>query len=85
MYPDIIGKRINGKISINRDGLIGRGSFGCVFKGQLLKNCIDVAIKRIIKEKSTEEYFHIASLVMKMEPHPNILQHFSLEEDDDFL
>ena len=80
-------KRV-GRLSYNRfKDRIGGGSFGNVFKGKFLidessRKEINVAIKRIDKQNESE----FEKVIMKtIEPHPNILKYYCIEEDGDFM
>jgi len=78
-------KRI-GRLSYDRNDLIGNGSFGKVYKGKFKeseeKSEIDVAIKRIedVDVKAIEKV-----IMENIEPHPNVLHCYCIEEDDDFM
>lgn len=77
-----------GQLSYRRKDLLGSGSFGTVFRGKLKhastenKPDIDVAIKRIEEINARE----IETVVIgNLEPHPNVLQYYCIEEDYDFM
>ena len=73
-------KRI-GELSFNREDVLGKGSYGFVYRGKY-KDLIDVAIKRIVKEefnKFEEEIF------LRIGNHPNILHHYGTENDINFM
>ncbi len=75
-----------GQLSFNRNNQIGKGCYGTnVFRGKFKEPEgqpeINVAIKRILFEtKEIEKMF-----MENVDPHPNVLQHYCTEEDDDFM
>ncbi len=78
-------KRI-GRLSYSREDRLGTGSFGSVFRGKFRENEekpeIEVAIKRIEQIEGKE----VEKIVMgDIEPHPNVLQYYCVEEEDDFI
>jgi len=79
-------KRV-GRLTFNRSDLIGKGCNGTnVFRGKFKESEgqpeIDVAVKRVLFERTKE----IEKVFMEtVAPHPNILQHYCTEEDDDFM
>ena len=75
-------KRI-GKLSFNRNDVLGRGSFGFVYQGKF-RDSIDVAIKRIMKGDSISD--EVETVIMaEIDSHPNVLKYYCVEEDDDFM
>jgi len=71
-----------GQLSFSRNDVLGSGSFGTVYKGKF-KGTIDVAIKRILREKVTSD---VETVVMaEIQSHPNVLRYYCVEEDDDFM
>lgn len=71
-----------GKIQFNKnDGRIGIGNRNTVvYKGKY-DGELNVAIKRIDKEVATVE----KEVLQKFDNHPNIVKHYAIEEDEDFL
>ncbi len=75
-----------GRLSYDRNDLLGSGSFGKVYKGKFKESEeeaeIDVAIKRIedVDVKDVERI-----IMENMKPHPNVLHCYCIEEDDDFM
>ena len=71
-----------GKIQFNKnDGRIGIGNRNTVvYKGKY-DGELNVAIKRIDKEVATVE----KEVLQKFDNHPNIVQHYAIEGDEDFL
>ncbi len=76
-----------GRLSFNRTDLIGKGCNGTnVFRGKYKESEgqpeINVAVKRVLfdRTKEIEEVF-----METVEPHPNVLQHYCTEEDEDFV
>ena len=73
-----------GKLSFTRDDQLGVGSFGTVYRGKYKnKDVIDVAVKRILKEKVTSDFE--TTFLAKIASHPNILRYYHKEEDEDFV
>jgi hypothetical protein len=74
-----------GRLIYSSKHFLGRGSYGSVYKGKLVQDFgeeIDVAIKRIEKQNVSE----FEKVIMdNIEPHPNILQHHCIQEDEDFM
>jgi serine/threonine-protein kinase/endoribonuclease IRE1 len=71
-----------GQLSFSRNDVMGSGSFGTVYKGKFM-GTIDVAIKRILREKVTSQ---VETVVMtQIKSHPNVLRYFCVEEDEDFV
>jgi len=74
------------RLSYDRNDVLGSGSFGKVYEGKFReseeKQEIDVAIKRIedVDVKDVERI-----IMENIEPHPNILHCYCIEEDDDFM
>ena len=79
-------KRI-GRLSYSRQDHLGRGSFSSVFKGKFRESDgsqeIDVAIKRVEKIDFME--MEKAIVLESIELHPNVLQCYCTEEDEDFV
>jgi len=67
----------NTKFSIDKNTILGRGGFGCVFKGKFRDR--DVAIKRVFREEICEMPW-IWELV-----HENVIRFFHKEEDFVFV
>ena len=67
-----------GKITFSRSERLGKGQFGCVFKGKYGKDLIDVAVKRLVKDETMVD----SSLYCKAEGHTNIIKFFCLKKRD---
>lgn len=72
---------IIGKLSFNRNDVIGSGSFGHVFKGKF-ESAIDVAIKRIVKLDVSQ---FEKDVMPTIENHPNVIRFYCVEQDYDFM
>jgi len=70
-----------GELFFNREDVLGRGSFGHVYRGKF-KGAIDVAVKRIVKFEVNK---FERDLMPTIENHPNIIHFFCVEEDVDFM
>ena len=70
-----------GKLSFNREDVLGKGSFGTVFRGTF-QNATDVAIKRIIKLEVNK---FETDIMPTIDHHPNIIHYYCVEEDVDFV
>ena len=70
-----------GKLSFNCEDVLGKGSFGTVFRGTF-QNATEVAIKRIIKLEVNKFETDIMTTI---DHHSNIIHYYSVEEDDDFM
>ena len=77
--------KIIGKLSFYRTDTLGEGSFGTVYQGKFqepLETAVDVAIKRILKQKFNR---FEAEIFLRIGKHPNIVRFYHVEEDDDFM
>ena len=73
-----------GRISFNRSDFIGRGQFGCVFRGKL-SGLFDIAVKRVEKKILKEENIPVGSL-FRADAHPNIIRTYcTKEKNEDFM
>lgn len=79
-------KRTLGKLSYDRNDVIGHGSFGIVFKG-VFEGVKPVAIKRIDRTSadSSAEFKKEAEIMLRVRDHPNIIRYFCYEMDEHFL
>jgi len=57
---------------------LGKGQFGCVFKGKYGKDLIDVAVKRLVKDETMVD----SSPYCKAEGHANISKFLCLKKRD---
>lgn len=77
---NIQGINMDRKITIDRTKpLIGKGGFASVFHGTL--NATPVAVKRIEHHKRCNDKEERA---LKMLNHPNIVQLYSIDDNEDF-
>jgi hypothetical protein len=67
-----------GKVTFSRCDRLGKGRFGCVFKGKYGKSLIDVAIKKIVKGETLMD----SSQYIKVDGHPNLIKCFCLKKTD---
>ncbi len=69
-----------GKLKFFRENTLGHGSYGTtVFKG-MFENTISVAIKRVDILRATVEI----DILRRAHIHPNIVNYYITEFDDDF-
>ncbi len=74
-----------GKVSYDREKMIGRGCFASVYEG-LFEGLKKVAVKRLLKTKDDESAIkREAELMLKANEHQNILRYFCYEMNEDFL
>ncbi len=75
-----------GKLSFDREQIIGEGGFGKVYEG-LFEDVKRVAVKRFQKSGKVDgpSIKLEAELMLKANEHPNILRYFCYEVDDDFV
>ncbi len=68
------------EISYSREDVLGRGTFGAVYRGRFLEK--EVAIKRIEKSSSDKEKSEFENLLLAQ--HANVVEIFKTVEDLDF-
>ena len=66
------------RFEINKSKVVGRGSFGIVFGGTF--DCVEVAIKRIEKERASERE---CDALCRLN-HPNVVKLLHTDYDEDF-
>lgn len=73
----------------NTNTVLGKGSFGTVFSGTLLKDdgsYQSVAVKRILNsEPDANDIQREVELMKRVSDHPNILRYICTEADDYFV
>ena len=71
------------KISYNKNDILGEGGFGQVFRGRY--DWKDVAVKKIQIRKCEEAMYAREEGFLTRNKHPNILEFFHKEQDDNFV
>ncbi len=72
------------KLSYDPENVIGRGSFGIVYKGLYLNK--QVAVKRIQRSHGVDEsVLQEVEFMMKAEAHPNSLRYICTHKDDNYV
>lgn len=69
------------------DSAISGGSYGTVYLG-LFEETKPVAVKKILRQwdKEKKGFTEVEpKLLLKLVGHPNILQYYCVEQDDDFM
>lgn len=69
-----------GTLTFFREDGIGRGKESFVFKGKH-KGETEIAVKRVLKESVRLE----ADMLSQLHNHPNIVQFYATESDNDFM